>query len=166
MLKQIGSYKDDSTRYCTAPREIRRNKEVEKLCVKDNDGTIAATEEQQIKVITEYFKKILTPTGKSHKEYTLHKLNKPFKAEEIKQAVKKLKNGKSEGPHNLEAEFIKYAPITIHQEIANIFNTVFETEEELKELILGLPRPLQNQGKQKDHNIIDCYQKDPHNMHA
>ena len=33
-----------------------------------------------------------------------------------------MKNGKSAGPDKLEVEYIKYAPIEIHAEIAEIFN--------------------------------------------
>ena len=68
-VKQIEKCKNDSTGYYAAMKEIRKLK---KLCVKDKDGTITATEEQQIKVITEHFKKMLSPTGKSCKEYRPH----------------------------------------------------------------------------------------------
>ena len=56
--------------------------------MKDKDGTITAMEEQLIKVITEHFKKMLSPAGKSCKEYIPHKLNKRFTAAEITQVAK------------------------------------------------------------------------------
>ena len=41
----------------------------------------------------------------------------PFSAEEIKKAVKSLKNGKSAGIDDITAEMLKYGPEVIHQVI-------------------------------------------------
>ena len=51
-------------------------------------------------------------------------MNDPFTGDEIMKCAKKLKNGKSPGPDNIELELIKNAPIEIHNEIAQIFNQV------------------------------------------
>ena len=92
----------------------------------------------------EYFKKILAPEGKESNilEFPPQKMVTPFTADEIAKAAKKLKNGKSPGPDNVELELIKYAPIELHKEIATIFNKVAETREPVTELVLGLLRPL------------------------
>ena len=63
--------------------------------------------------------------------------------------MRRLKNGKSAGIDKLEVEFLKYAPIEILQQISEIFNTITNTEEELRELVVGLLRPLQKPGKKK-----------------
>ena len=76
-------------------------------------------------------------------------MESPFTGEEISKVVNRMKNEKSTGPDDLEVELIKYASIEIHNEIANIFNTLSRTGEDLKELILGLLRPLQKPGKAK-----------------
>ncbi len=60
-----------------------------------------------------------------------------------------MKNGKRVGIDKLEVEFLKYAPIEIPQEIANIYKTVTSTEEELCELVVGLLRPRQKPGRKK-----------------
>ena len=62
-------------------------------------------------------------------EFRPHTMTTPFSGEEIHKAAAKLKNGKSPGCDNEELELIKYAPIEIHQEIANILNKVAETGE-------------------------------------
>ena len=85
---------------------------------------------------------MLAPEGKGKEsnilEFPPHKMVTPFTADEITKAVKKLKNGKSPGPDNVELEFIKYAPIELQKEIATIFNKVAETGEPATELALGL----------------------------
>ena len=67
----------------------------------------------------------------------------PFKKEEIQQVVKTLKNGKSPGIDKITAEYIKYAPDTIHEVIADIFNEIAEKGNDVEELIIGILNPLQ-----------------------
>ena len=55
-LDAIENSKDDSTRYYKAMRAIQRRKKAVPLCVKDEAGAIACTEEQQIRIIREHFK--------------------------------------------------------------------------------------------------------------
>ena len=45
---------------------------------------------------------------------------------------------KSAGIDKLEVQSLKYAPIEIHQQISEIFNTITSTGEELRELVVGL----------------------------
>ena len=119
--------------------------------VEDKNKKIAATEEEQVKIVSDYFKKMLAPEGKESNilEFPPHKMVTPFAADEIAKAAKKLKNGKTPGPDNVELELIKYAPIELHKEIATIFNKVAETGEPVTELVPGLLRPLQKPGKAK-----------------
>ena len=150
-MTSIEAMKKDSTRYFAALKELNSSKKQENLVVKDKDGKTAATEEEQINIITKYFQKMLAPKGKSENilECEPHKMKNPFTADEIEKAAKKLKNGKSPGPDNVELELIKYAPIEIHEQIAAIFNKVAETGDSVIELVLGLLRPLQKTGKAK-----------------
>ena len=148
-LQAIEDSKNDSNKYYKAIREIQRMKKVESLTVKNEKGEIATTEEQQIKIVTDYFKKMLAPETAARKTYEPARLRRVFTAEEIRKIVKRLKNGKSAGIDRLEVEFLKYAPIEILQEIADIFNTAASTEEELRELVVGLLRPLPKPGKKK-----------------
>ena len=72
-----------------------------------------------------------------------------FTAEEIQKAAKSLKSGKSAGIDKLNAEFIKYAPISIHKRIADIYNKTAETGVNLSYLTTGLLTPLAKPGKKK-----------------
>ena len=150
MIK-IEEIKDESSRYFAALKEVQRERKQENLVVEDKNKKIAATEEEQVKIVSEYFKKMLAPEGKESNilEFPPHKTVTPFTADEITKVAKKLKNGKSPGPDNVELELIKHAPIELHKEIATIFNKVAETGEPVTELVLGLLRLLQKPGKVK-----------------
>ena len=148
-LEEIENSRNDSNRYYKAIKEIRRLKKIEPLTVENEDGEIATTEEEQIKIVMAYFKKMLAPETEPRRSYKPSRIRIPFTAEEIRRILKKLKNGKSAGIDKLEVEFLKYAPIEILQQIAEILNTTTNTEEELQELVVGLLRPLQKPGKKK-----------------
>ena len=150
MIK-IEKMKNDSSRYFAAQKEVKSDRKQENLVVEGKNKKIAATEEGKVKIVSEYFKKMLAPEGKESNilEFPPHKMVTPFAADEIAKAAKKLKNGKSPGPDNVELELIKYAPIELHRETATIFNKVAETGEPVTELVLGLLRPFQKPGKAK-----------------
>ena len=148
-IEEIENSRNDSTRYYKAIKELKRMKKIDPLTLENEEGEMVTTEEEQIKIVTAYFKKMLAPETEERKTYKPSKIRRPFTADEIRKIVKKLKNGKSAGIDKLEVELIKYAPIEILQEIAEILNTTTNTEEELQELVVGLLRPLQKPGKKK-----------------
>ena len=114
-MASIEAMKNDSTRYFAALKELKSGRKQESLIVKDKEGKVAATEEEQIRIISEYFKKMLAPEDKRMMDCQPHTMRSPFTADEIEKAAKKLKNGKSPGPDNVELELIKYAPIELRK---------------------------------------------------
>ncbi|CAG2234844.1 unnamed protein product [Mytilus edulis] len=84
--------------------------------VKDKNGKVLTTFEEQIARWAKYFKELLnrpppanTPViNKSDEELHIN-LNLPTKVE-IKQAVKQLKSGKAAGPDNIPPEALKASP--------------------------------------------------------
>ena len=72
-----------------------------------------------------------------------------FTGTEIKEISKKLSSDKAAGPDKMHAEFIKHAPMIIHEEIADIFNITAETGTVPTALVHGLLCPLQKPGKKK-----------------
>jgi len=76
------------------------------------------------------------------------KLQNPFTEQEIQKAVKSLKNNKSAGCDNINAENIKYAPC-LHTHIAYLLNLIAETGNYPDEIKLGLLTPIQKPGKSK-----------------
>ena len=53
----------------------------------------------------------------------------PFTGLEVKKAAESLKNRKSVGDDNLDAEFVKYGPPEIHEGVAKLLNNVACTGE-------------------------------------
>ena len=132
-------------------REINKPKNKIPILVKDEEGNIPGSTIGKIKIIEDYFKKTLAPPEMENEfaSFPPTPMRKPFTADEIKATVKKLGNDKAAGPDKIQAEFIKYAPTIIHQEIANIFNITAATGDVPTALIEGLLCPLQKPGKQK-----------------
>ena len=142
-LAEIEMMKVDSNRCFAAIRKLKNKNKRNELYVHDEDGNLGGTDSAKANIITEYFTKMLAPTNQEIKIYPPSKLEKPFTTEEISQAASKLKNGKSAECDGTQAEYIKYAPVEIHKQIAIIFNRIAETGEQLKGLNLGTLTPLQ-----------------------
>ena len=69
------------------------------------------------------------------------------RAEEIETAAKRLKNNKSPGVDNINAELLKYGPNELHGEMANIFNRIAATGEIPTEIQQGILIPIPKPGK-------------------
>ena len=149
-LTDLENFKNDSNKYFAVMRQLQRTKKKKNLLIKDKNENIAGTTEEQIEIITQYFKEMLSPIlEEEEKTYPPSKMRTPFKKEEIQQVVKTLKNGKSPGIDKITAEYIKYAPDTIHEVIADIFNEIAEKGNDVEELIIGILNPLQKPNKKQ-----------------
>ena len=118
---------------------------------------MASTEQKLVEIITKYFKKMFAPEDNKQniKIYPPIEMNKPFTGEEIQKAARNLKNGKSAGADNLQAEYIKYADIIIHEHIADIYNEVARKGNYPEELKLGLLLPIQKPNKKQKGADLD-----------
>ena len=56
-LKEIENMKDDSTRCFAAIKDLKNNRKQKPLIVKTENGKVETSEEVQIKLITDHFKK-------------------------------------------------------------------------------------------------------------
>ena len=92
---------------------------------------------------------MLVPSDKIYaiKDYKPKEVTTPFAADKIKKASKGLKNGKSSGIDDLHAEFIKYAPGEVYQNMAEIYNDTAETGKNPEELKICLLSPVQTPNK-------------------
>ena len=61
-------------------------------------------------------------------------MNQPFTTEEIKSAIKSLRNNASAGDDQTKAEMLKSAPDILHELLADIYNNISETGEHPPEL--------------------------------
>ena len=153
-ISEINNSKDDSRRMFKAVREIKRLSDTN-IYVQDKQGNNIGNTENKIKIITEHFTSVFqNENAIPLPEYQKTTLQNPFTVEEVKKAIKSLKNNKSAGCDLLRAEHLKYAPDLLYEEIAELLNNVVETGDFPKELKIGLLVPLQKPGKKKDHRKI------------
>ena len=76
-------------------------------------------------------------------------MNQPFTAEEIKSAIRSLRNNRSAGDDQVKAEMLKSTPDILHELLADIYNNISETGEHPPVLTLGTITPIQKPGKPK-----------------
>ena len=108
-LEQIESFKDDSRRCFQATKQLNQMKPKKSLIVYTEDESVAGSEAEQVKAITNHFHKMFTQSEKEEIEPAIPTMmTKPFTSSEIEKAAKSMKNQKSCGEDNLNAEYIKY----------------------------------------------------------
>ena len=130
-------------------KKIEKEKPKEQIFLRENDEIISNENIINDK-ITKFFERFVNSNIINDISKTKPvQMKNPFKAEEIKEAVKKLKNNKSPGKDQITAEQIKNAPEILYRIIADMFNNVAKTGEYPKEIIEGLIIPIQKQGKKK-----------------
>ena len=97
----------------------------------------------QVNEIMKHFKKLFTKRDNSNEipNITPETMNPPFTGTEVYNNSCKLKNNKSP-PDNVYAEMVKYAPIEISNEIANIYNIMAETGESADAIRRGILHPI------------------------
>ncbi len=152
-IENIECCKDDSRRMFAAVREL--NKKSDKSILVESEKGFIHNPEQKVKAITNYFENIFAQKDISEVPIIKpEKLKEPITTQEIKSAIKKLKNNKSPGCDDVQAELIKHSPEIVQQHIANILNKAAETGEYPNELKLGqlipLPKPNKPKGPVKN----------------
>ena len=122
--------------------------------MQDEDGNIVSSEKDQAEIISHHFCQLLAPDDASTntiKSYAPCSMITPFTGDEIYEAAKSMKNGKSSGIDDIHAEHINYAPPPIHENMAhNILNTTAKDGNPPDELKIGILTPLPKPGKKKD----------------
>ena len=159
-LQQLETLKDDSNRYFQVLRSINNNKRKQPLCVQDERGNIISSEKDHAEIISRHFCQLLAPDDASTntiKSYAPCAMITPFTGDEIYEAAKSMKNGKSSGIDNIHAEHIKYAPQSIHENIAHILNTSAKEGNPPDELKIGILTPLTKPGKKKGPLVLITY---------
>ena len=151
LLKEIENSKKDSLRMFQVLIEIQPQKPKIPPLSKTETGGFTINEKEQAEIIAVHFKKQFSKNtqvlNKIHSQPTA--MNQPFTAEEIKSAIRSLRNNRSAGDDQIKAEMLKSAPNILHELLADIYNNISETDEHLPELTLGIIMPLQKCEKSK-----------------
>ena len=148
-MEDIETYKDDSRRMFHAVRLLNK-KEDNTILVENSEGDLIHSTEEEIKEITKYFENIfkqekVTPIP----DIKPQKLKEEITSLEVKQAVDKIKNNKSPGCDEINAELLKNSPKVVFDKIAQILNDVAESGIKSTELSLGQLIPLLKPSKPK-----------------
>ena len=73
----------------------------------------------------------------------------PSTADEIRKVIAKIKPDKSPACDEIPVELTKYAPETLHEQIAEIYNTMAKTGDTSREITHGILKPLKKPNKVK-----------------
>ena len=150
-LSAIEAQKEDSNKCFQAIRELNKRKPKKPLIVQGEDNMLAGSEKEQADIITTHFRKMFTVENKEkHIETPPTKMYIPFTPDEVTKAAKSMKNNKSAGVDQLNAEYVKYGPPEIKEGIADLLNNMAQTgtyPEEIKTgILIPLPKPGKKQG--------------------
>ena len=146
-VKEIEANKDDSAKMFAAVRLLQNHTRKDPLLLDKKDGGKTSNDEDHAEIITEYFKSLFHVTAEALTDVPPTPMRNPFTPEEVKRAIKKLKNNKAAGIDDIKAEQLKYGPDIIACEIADILNICAETGKHPKEIKLGVLSALQKPGK-------------------
>lgn len=148
-IETIEARKNDSNRMYTAVRNLQRMQKKAPLVINHESG-ITTDPQKQIEIVTEFFKDMFTDENtKEIENIPPKKMREAFTEEEVRKAIKSLKNNKSPGVDEIRAEHLKNGPAIVCQKIADILNTTAETGEHPIEIKTGILVPLQKPGKKK-----------------
>ena len=145
-IEEIERFKEDSDRMYQMVKQLQP-REKKKIIV-DSEHSVTSNDKQQIKIITEHFKKVFHRCDQMEIKYIKPKeMKNLFTKEEVAKAIRSLKNNKSPGIDDIKVELIKYSPGIIHEKISEIFNEIAKTGEAPEEMIEGILVPLPKPGK-------------------
>jgi hypothetical protein len=138
-------------------RNLCNNKRTSSLPIKDKNGKMLTSKSDQEARWREHFEEVLnrpeplTPASVEEPSENLKVNIEPPTIDEIKEAIKHLKNGKAPGPDNLNAELFKADPDTAAEALHPLFDSIWKEEK--------IPSDWQNGSivkVPKKGNLADC----------
>ena len=152
-MHHLENMKDDTTKYFYVMRNLQNMNRNTKtpMIIKDKEGNTPGSTQEKIKVIEDYFRSTLAPEDMKNEFLTVPPcpMRIKFTSDEIEKLAKRLNTDKAAGPDKLKSEFIKNAPQSTFNEIADIFNSTAATGDAPLSLVHGLLHPVQKPGKKK-----------------
>ena len=151
--------KKDSRKVFSTVRELCCESKPASNLVKDKQGNILKTENEQIRRWAEHFQEVLNrpePTvnfddiGQIEMEELDVDLSPP-REDEIQMAVKKLKNGKSAGNDQISAELIKYGGGAMVKWLQQICEKIWKEEKHPSDWKRGIITKIPKKG-----DLLDC----------
>ena len=148
-IDEIEACKDDSNRMYKAIRKSIRNKPKQDIAIETENG-ITVNEEESILIVSDWFERAFNADNQNmFPDVTPTEMKIPFSTNEVRRAIKSLKNNKSAGIDDIVAEQLKYGPEIVIAGIADIFNNIAGSGSYPKEIKEGILIPLPKPGKKK-----------------
>ena len=105
-----------------AVKQLKIQEPKKRILVDGEDGQVT-DEKEQVQIISDFFEKMFrSEEAEEMPKIPPQEMKIPFTGEEVRKAVKSLKNNKSPGVDNLKAEMLKYGPSILGEGIAEIYN--------------------------------------------
>ena len=101
-------------------RKINSKKLKKALRIYDDKDMLITTDEEQLEAITKFFEDMFYDENSETIEITPAPMEPPYSGEKIEKAALKLKNNKGTGRDEVKAEFMKYGPKSLHDQIAGL----------------------------------------------
>ena len=128
-LKEIENSKNNFSRMFRVIKEIQRQRPKMPLLIKTKTGEVTINEKEQAEIIAADFKKQFSKNTqvlkKIHSQPTA--MNQSFTAEEIKSAIRSVRNDRSAGDDQIIPEMLKSAPDILNELLADIYSNISET---------------------------------------
>jgi|GEM_PF-4699558 len=148
-IEEIENCGNDSNKMFKAQRTSQRHRSKDKIIVKNEKGEIT-DEEEATRLLTDYFKAQFNDDKMLPTEQIQPiEMTNPFTSQEVKGAIRSLKNNRSSGIDNIFAEQLKHGPDIITYKIASILNSIAKTGKYPTELKEGILVPLSKPNKKK-----------------
>lgn len=127
-----------------AVREIQTTKRPPPLCVKDKNGEFIVTDGGKANRIAEWFAEHFTDDGGAIGSFIGNPspLTQRITEDEVKKAVKSLKNGRASGPDQIDNELLKFAGNQFFQQYAAIINDALENHHQIDCIGQGILKAL------------------------
>jgi len=139
---------DDCRKMFRAARALKVAGPTPSIAVHNNDGQFVATDQGKADTIADWFNMQFTDPNSEHLDPFTGEpgpLETPIEKEEVEEAIKALRNGRSAGPDGISNELFKYAREIISPSIATIINSVFEQHHSIEAIgqgtLIALPKP-------------------------
>ena len=132
-----------------AVKNINKMRPKQPLVIKSDEG-LTTNGNTQIKIIAKYFNDIFWKDAQPMSNLRLTVMPNPFTSDEIKKAVSKMKMNKSSGCDEIPIELIMYAPDSVNESIAEIFNKIGSDGDCPKKINHEILVPLQKPGKPRE----------------
>lgn len=139
-------------------KNMRNKTEYDTVTVKSTDGTVLIEENQIMQRWQQYFEQLLNADSTyQQKEIEISNTKEEIDIEvvtrdEVDEAIKKLKNGKSPGHDKITAEMFKNMGILGKETLRQIYNKVWNEEKVPSDWTLGVILPIHKKGDRKECN--------------